>query len=279
MERYPSVDTDTLMGISLEMADLAAPPPDSAVYYPGSGIRRVLIGVDIGPGELLFARQYGFDAVIAHHPLGLVDAWRCYRTHVDHMIRAGVPRAEAEAAIAPRLEALQLRGQSENFDRMGSLARLLDMPLLNIHQPLDEVGRRLLQATIDSCLAAHDGATLREVADALDALPAFRAAPTRVLIPLGDPDAPAGRVVMSLGAYTNGGHAVAAAYFRHGVDTVAYIHLDPAELAALRAGGRGQLLVTGHIAGDAVGINAYIERLEAMGLEVVRISGAIAGTA
>jgi hypothetical protein len=84
-------------------------------------------------------------------------------------------------------------------------------------------------------------------------------------------------MVMSHGAYTNGGFDVAGAYYRHGVDTVAYIHIDPAELARIRAAGTGQLLLTGHIASDAVGINVYIRALEALGLEVGRLSGAIAG--
>jgi hypothetical protein len=276
MHGHISIDTDALMGIANELAGFAETPADSTIYYPGVGIRKVLLGIDIGAGELLYARQYGFDAVIAHHPLGLVDAWRCFAAHVEQLVGAGVPREEATAAVAPRLEALALRAQAENFDRLTSLARLLDMPLLNIHQPLDEVGRRILQQTIDACLA-HSAATLRDLADALEALPEFRAAPTSVRIALGEPAAPAGRVVMSHAAYTNGGAAVASAYFRHGVDTLAYIHLDPADLAPLRAAGTGQLLVTGHIASDAVGLNPYVARLEELGVAVVRISGALAG--
>lgn len=277
MNGHGSIDTDALMAIATELAGFTQVPPDSAIYHPGVGIRRLLIGIDIGAGELLYARQYGFDAVIAHHPLGLVDAWRCFAAHVEHLVHAGVPREEAAAAVAPRLEALALRGQAENFDRLTSLARLLDVPLLNIHQPLDEIGRRILQQTIDACLARAGTATLRDVAEALEALPEFRAAPTRVRIALGDPAAPAGHVVMSHAAYTNGGAAVASAYFRHGVDTVVTIHLDPMDLAGLRATGRGQVLVSGHIASDAVGLNPYIARLEQIGIEVVRISGALSG--
>jgi hypothetical protein len=265
------------MAAANELVGFDQTPPDSAIYHPGHGIRKVLIGVDIGAGELLFARQYGFDAVIAHHPIGLVDAWRCYRTHVDHLMREGVPREEAETAIAVRLEALAVRGQAENFDRLTSLARLLDVPLINVHQAPDEVGRRILQGVIDACLAGNPDASLAEVAAAFERLPEFQAAPTRVQVLVGEPAARAGRTVMSLGAYTNGGHVVADTYFRHGVNTVCYIHIDPAELAPLRADGRGQVLVTGHIAGDAVGLNVYIRRLEELGLEVVRISGAIAG--
>ena len=277
MEGPLSVDTEMLMGIANEMADLERTPPDSAIYHPGHGIRRVLLGVDISAGELLYARQAGCDAVIAHHPLGLVDAWQCFRTHVEQMMRAGVPREAAEAAIAERLDLLAVRGQSENFDRLTSLAKLLDMPLLNIHQALDEVGRRIFQETIDAALEDNPEATLAELAGAMAQLPELLASPTRVLIAKGEPQARAGRTVMSLGAYTNGGYPVASAYYQHGVDTVAYIHIDPADLVRLRAAPRGQLLITGHYASDAVGINRYIARIEELGVEVVRVSGAIAG--
>jgi hypothetical protein len=277
MDQHGAFDTDALMGIANDLAGLRETPPDSAIYYPGRGIRRVLIGVDISAGELVFARQFGFDAVIAHHPIGLVDAWQCFRTHVEHLTRAGVPGQEAEQAIAGRLEALQLRGQAENFDRLTSLACLLDMPLLNIHQPLDEVGRRILQEVMDDCSRHNPDVTLHEVAGAFAALPEFRASPTHVSIAVGEPAARAGRMVMSHGAYTNGGFDIASAYYRHGVDTVAYIHIDPAELGRLKSAGAGQLLIAGHIASDAVGINVYIRALEALGIEVVRVSGAIAG--
>jgi hypothetical protein len=259
------------MGIALELAGFAEIPSDSAIYYPGAGIRKVLIGIDIGAGELLYARQYGFDAVIAHQPLGLVGAWRCFAAHVEQMVGAGVPREEAEAAVAPRMEALALHGQTVNFDRVSGLARLLDMPLLNIHQPLDEVGRRVLQGTIDACLTATPAAIVRDLANALDGLPEFRMAPTRVRIALGEAGAPAGRVVMSHAAYASGGAAVASAYFRHGIDTVAYLDLDPVELAQLRAGSTGQLLVTGRVAGASMGLNPFIAHLEELGIEVVRI--------
>lgn len=33
------------------------------------------------------------------------------------------------------------------------------------------------------------------------------------------------------------------------------------------------LIISGHIASDVVGINPFIERLESMGVEVIRVSG------
>jgi hypothetical protein len=97
-------------------------------------------------------------------------------------------------------------------------------------------------------------------------------------VALGAWDAPAGRVVVSHGAYTNGGYHVARAYLTHGVNTVCSIHFPLEDAQRLAAEGvRGNILVMGHIAGDSVGINPYVARLRADGLEVTTFSGVIGG--
>ena len=56
---------------SARLAGCDAVPSDSQVYVEApSDVRRVLFGVDISLAEVLWAQQNGFDAVIAHHPLG-----------------------------------------------------------------------------------------------------------------------------------------------------------------------------------------------------------------
>jgi len=57
------------------------------------------------------------------------------------------------------------------------------------------------------------------------------------------------------------------------VRTVLYIHIAPEEAERLRREGGGNLIVTGHIASDLVGINRYVQALEERGVEVVRMSG------
>ncbi len=270
-----AVTTERLMQLALDLVGWSEIPPDSAVYYPGSRISHVLMGIDVGAGELFMARQLGFHAVIAHHPAGFTGPiWEVYRYHVRQMVAAGVPADEAEAAVAARVRDLQMRAQMENYDHVPSVARLLEMPFLNIHAPLDELGRRMMQAKIDERLAFQPPATVREVRDALLELPAYRAAKTEMLLALGAWDAPAGRVVVSHGAYTNGGYPVARAYFQHGVGTVCCIHFPPDDARRLADEGiQGNLLVMGHIAGDSVGILPYIARLRQEGLEVQMFSG------
>jgi hypothetical protein len=275
-----AVTTERLMELALEMVDWQDIPPDSAIYYPGTRISHLLMGIDVGAGELFMARQLGFHAVIAHHPAGYTGpTWEVYRYHVRQMLAAGVPEDQAEAAVAGRVRDLQARAQMQNYDHVSSVARLLELPFLNIHAPLDELGRRIMQEKIDARLAKAPDSTVRDMRSALLELPAYRASKTEMLTALGDWDAPAGRVVVSHGAYTNGGYHVARAYFLNGVNTICCIHFPPEDAQRLKNEGiRGNLLVMGHIAGDSVGILPYVARLRQEGLEVQTFSGIIGGS-
>lgn len=267
--------TEQIMQMALDLVGLEQVPGDSAIYHRGSGIRRVLFGIDISTAELHTAKQLGFDAVIAHHPpmLAAIPAWQVYRRHIDLMIAAGVPEAAAKAAVLPRVESMAAGYQSANHDHFPSIARLLQMPFMNIHCPLDELGRRIMQATVDRCLEQDPEASLQDVVDALNQLPEFQQAFTQVEVAAGDPSAPAGRVIVAHGALTNGGYPVASTYFAHGIPTVLYIHVPHADLQKIRAEAKGQLLVSGHISSDLVGINPFVSRLREAGLDVTTISG------
>ena len=274
-----AVTTEHLMHVALEMAGWDAIPGDCAIYNPGTRISHVLMGIDVGVAELFMARQLGYHAVIAHHPAGYAGPfWDVYHLHVNQMVAAGVPAAVAEQAVAARIEGFKAAAQRENYDHAASVARLLEMPFLNIHSPLDEVGRRIMQQAVDDQLASKSDSTVADVRDALLKLPEFAAARTQMQNPLGSWDAPAGKVVVSHGAYTNGAYPVARAYLTNGVQTVCCIHFPLEDAQRLAAEGvQGNILVMGHIAGDSVGINPYVARLRESGLEVTTFSGIIGG--
>ncbi len=267
--------TEAIMQMALDMVGMHDIPGDSAIYHRGEGIKKVLFGIDIGTAELAMAKQLGYDAVIAHHPpmTTAIPAWEVYLRHIDLLTQAGVPREAAEAAVLPRAQSMEAAFQSANHDHYPSIARLLDMPFMNIHCPLDELGRRIMQQTIDACLASNANATLGDVVDALNALPEFANAFTKIDIAIGDAKAPAKKVVVAHGALTNGGYDVANTYFEHGIPTVLYIHIPYADLQRLRKEAKGQLIVSGHISSDLVGINPFVQRLRDAGIEVTTISG------
>jgi hypothetical protein len=94
------------------------------------------------------------------------------------------------------------------------------------------------------------------------------------MVPVGTVDRPLGKLAVVHGAGTNGGARIAQAYLDHGVGTVLYIHCAADEVARLRDSGvEGNLIVSGHIASDLLGINRYVTEIEQRGVEVVRMSG------
>jgi len=268
------MNTDQIMQIALDLVGFSEIPGDSTIYVPGDNIQRAAIGIDMEAPELLLARQIGAQCVIAHHPAGGTAFSRyneVIRKHIDLMVNAGVPHPAAEEALQPLLQKTSVLMHKKNHDHNPSVARFLDMPYMNVHNPCDELGRRIMHDTIQAHLTATS--TLQNVVDALMTLAEFQQAHTRIAIRMGKPETPAGRVVVAHGAGTNGGASVAKAYFDHGIDTVVYIHIDPEELEKLRRSARGNLIISGHIASDAVGLNPFIRTLENKGLEVIRMSG------
>lgn len=273
----PGLGTSEIMSLALDMADMLRPPADSAIYVEGSELKKVMFGIDIGAAELLLARQLGCDGVIAHHPAGgsaKLDYPEVLTRHVELMVEHGVPTPAAREAIQGLVTRALLRAQAENFDHVPSVARLLEMPFLNVHLPLDEVGRRMMVETIDAHLETLDRpALVQDAIDALIEMPEFAQAETRIMVPVGAVDRPLGRIAVVHGAGTNGGYSVARAYFQAGVDTVLYIHVNPEDAQRLRNETNGNLIVSGHIASDLVGINPFVAKLEENGVEVIRMSG------
>jgi hypothetical protein len=269
-----AVTTDDLLRIALDLVGYRDIPADSAIHHPASGIRRVIFALDVDGSTLLFAKQSGYDCVISHHPMEqLPNAGAVYARHVQTMMTHGVPEAAARAAVTGRLEELMFAGHPYNFDRVTSVARALDIGFVNIHNPLDELGRRRMQAHVDDFLAAQPAAAVGAVAESLRALPEFRDNPVEVSVRAGSADAPAGRVAVVHGAYTNGGYAVPATLFQHGIPTVLMIHIAPPELARLRQENRGNLIITGHVGGDSMGFTPYLRALRERGLEVRTLGG------
>jgi len=266
--------TDEIMELALKMAGLDEVPADTAIYIEGKSVNKLLFGIDAGVPELLLARQLGCDAVISHHPQGgsaLINLHRVFGRHVQQMIEAGVPLKEAEEAVRKKQVALEVEIHSRNYDHAVSVARLLKMPYMNIHLPLDEIGRQRMMKQIQSTTEKTPKTRVGDVVASLNKLPEFKRAQTEIKIRLGKASNKAGKVVVSHAAGTNGGYEVAKTYFKHGVGTVVYIHISSADLELLRKEGVGNLIITGHIASDSVGINPFLSALEQKGISIVKI--------
>jgi hypothetical protein len=188
-----------------------------------------------------------------------------------------VPRPVADAAVREMQEDRELRAHAENYDRLPSIARLLGIGLMCIHNPCDEIGRRVMDETLRAKLKPNP--RVRDAIDTLYAIPEFQAAKTRIAVRMGKIDNPLGKWAVHHGAGTNGGLPVARAAFEHGIDTVFYIHIDAGALRRVwelfgREGSKN-LVVTGHVASDSVGINELVRELRTRGVRVDTYSGIV----
>lgn len=255
-------------------------PADSQVYVEApADVRRVLVGVDIDVGELLYARDSGYDAVIAHHPVGEHARMRLAEVvcrQVEQMTAEGIAESVASAAVARRLGAVRRQAHMSNHNRVVDTARLIGMPLCNVHLACDILTREV----IAGLLAArdHPAATVGEAIGWLGEIPEMAAALTRPEAWIGDPAAALGRWTVAIAGGINGGHPVFREYYAVGIDTILAMHIAEPDLAALQDEvDRGKnLVITGHMAADSIGINLMIEGLEERGIEVTRTSGVIA---
>jgi len=266
---------------SARLAGCDEVPADSQVYVESPGdVRRVLFGIDVDGTELLWAQQAGFDAVIAHHPVGehaRMDFAKVVHRQVDMMVAEGIDRDVAERAVASRLDRIHRNDHMGNYNRIVDTARLIGMPLCNVHLACDIIGR---QEIVDLLGARADGDTrVGDVIEWLVEYPEMEAALTRPEAWIGDPSARLGRWVVAMAGGTNGGYPVFREYYRAGVDTVLAMHIPEDDLLKLRAEAptNANLLVTGHMATDSIGINRVIDGMESQGIEVTRTSGIIAG--
>jgi putative NIF3 family GTP cyclohydrolase 1 type 2 len=263
------MDTQQIMRTSLKLAGFKSIPADSEVHVKGRRIRKVLVSIDVGVAELLLARDLGCDAVIAHHPAGgkaRIDGYKVFLRHFDQLKAAEVPENIAREALQPKLRVLELQHHPDNYDQTASAAKRLRIPLMSIHSPCDEIGRKMIQ---NSLKGVDENSTVKDVVSRIARFPEFRKAATKIEIRLGSPKRRAGKVAISHAAYTNGGYEIAKTYFQNGIGTLSYIHIAEPDLTKLAKETSGNLIVLGHIASDWLGINALLRELEKKGVEPI----------
>ena len=271
------LSTEEILQLSLDLVGWDDVPGDSTVYVPGTDIETALVGIDLNSPEVQLAHREGYDLALAHHPAGgdaRLNFGQVLDTQIEFMVDHGVPEDRAASAIKDLRRNVAHTAHASNYRHDPSVAELISQPYMNVHLAPDELGRRAFVNVIDELPA---DATVSDLKVAFgDAFPEIRTAKTDVETRVGRDDNQLGTVAVHHAAGTNGGASVARAYFDHGVDTVLYIHVGGSDTKELQEayGDEKNLIVTGHIASDAIGMNVFIDALEEKGVACTTISGA-----
>jgi hypothetical protein len=267
-----------IMALTNRLAGCAQTPPDSEVYLDGD-VRRVLVGIDVDVGELLLAKSLGVDGVIAHHPVGSkarLGLPAVIERHEAQMIAEGIPAEVAHEKMLARQRPVAHALHTTNYDRVVDAARQLNLPTMNIHLAADIIGR---QYFIDFVRRVVDGkaTTVGGLIGELKTIPEMEASLVQPELWLGESQNPVGRWIVQMAAGTNGGAPVFRTYYERGITTILAMHIDDRdlqELEQLQLPG-ANLVITGHMPSDSIGMNRVIDALEKQGLEVIAGSGVI----
>src|SRR6266581_8035188 len=218
------LDTQQIMKTALRLAHFNSIPADSEIHIRGRRLRKLLVSIDVGVGELLLAKDLGCDGVIAHHPTGgtaQLEGYKVFLRHVEQMKAAGVPAEVAREAVKNKYRVLDIQHHPENYDQTTSAAKKLGIPLATIHSPCDEIGRRMM---VQATKGLGEKATVRELVSRIGAFPEFKKAETKIEVRLGSPENRAGKVAISHACYTNGGFDTAASTSQRPTSNTALTH-------------------------------------------------------
>ena len=209
------INTDEIMRIALDLAGYRSVPADSAIHVNGSRINKVFVTIDITLAELIFAKNIGCDAVVTHHPIGssALNFYKVFDRHIDYMVENGIPKESACCAVMSLKERARIKAHAHIYKQIVDEAKLLRMPLVNIHQPCDEIMRKIIYETIISGKTEF----VSQIIDSIANIPEFSRAETKIMVCHGDREAKAGRWALVVAAGTNGGFHIAKEYYKHDV--------------------------------------------------------------
>src|SRR5213076_3260847 len=145
------MDSQEILALALHLANQSEVPADTTINVPARDVRKVLFGIDVDAADLLFAKEKGYDLVIAHHPTGgsaVLGLPEVFAKHASILTSHGVPKEAADAAVREMQEEREPRVHAENYDHLPSMARMIGIGLMCIHNPCDEIGRRLMDEAL-----------------------------------------------------------------------------------------------------------------------------------
>ena len=256
---------------------LVNPYMDSGVWVDnGQPVKKVLAGIDISGAELLAAKEIKADTILSHHPLGrgLAVLDEVMHLQADVLAMYGVPINVAESLLRLRVSEVGRGVHAVNHYKTVDAARLLNINLLNVHTPCDNLVASFLKQEVERKKPEYIG----ELIDIIKNIGEYkRSAELGVPLKLfaGTEENRAGRIAFTeITGGTEGSKDIYQALSTAGVGTIVAMHLSEehrknAEAAHLN------VLVAPHIASDSLGMNLFLDELEKKGIEIIPCSGLI----
>lgn len=256
------------------------PYGDSRLLYgdPEREVSRVLAGVDMETGEVLLAdrisgRGQKIDLIIAHHPEGkaMSALYQVMRLQEDVLAKFGVPINVAEGIMSSRINEVKLGLMPLNHNRAVDAARLLDIPIMCVHTPADNLVNDFVQSMMDE----KQPETLNDVVKLLKGIPEYAEAVNYNAGPaivIGNKEKRAGRVMVDMTGGTSGSEDAYAKLSAAGVGTLIVMHIGEKHRKEAEKN-HVNVIIAGHMASDSLGLNLFLDEIVRRGVEVIPCAG------
>ncbi len=241
-------------------------------------ITGVLAGIDVEVPEVLLADRLNekgerINLLLAHHPEGsaLAALPEVMAMQADIWGKLGVPINIGDVLIDKRMKEVHRALLPLNHNRAVDAACLLGFAFMTIHTPADNLLTSFLQKIFDE----EKPYTVKDIMDRLRKIPEYNyaakdsAGPT---ILVGEPDRRAGKVVVDMTGGTEGPEEAIERLADAGVGTLVGMHMGD-KLRKRAEKHHINVVIAGHIASDAVGINLFLDELEKKGVKIIVCSG------
>ncbi len=239
---------------------------------------RFMWGIDITPSEILLAdrlREKGqrIDAVVAHHPNGksktpFPEVMMQMTAMFGNM---GMDPEKAHQLVKERMDQVLRNMQGFNYNQTADAARMLDIPFFNVHAPADN----MVEEYMVNKMRDLQPNSLQDIIDSLYSEPEVRMAAksnSPPIIVVGEPGNECGKVMVKMNGGTSFSKETYQALADSGVKTIVAMHYPDDHFDKAKEAGIN-LIISGHMASDSIGVNLICDIWEKDGIEVIPCSG------
>lgn len=261
---------------------LTNPYSDTRIFAgdPKRNVKKILAGIDSDATEILLADRLnqkgeGIDLVIGHHPVGIALAGLhdVMDLQVDAGAEIGAPINVLHALMSERQDDIKRKIHPSNHNQVTDTARLLGIPLMNLHTAWDNLGDKFMK----DYLAGKAFDRVGEIIEYLMEIPEYQEAikgRNGPEIVSGNSKSRAGKVVAIFTGGTNPSKEFYVELAKAGVGTLVDMHIPEDALKELKKL-HMNVINAGHMASDSIGANIFFDVLEGKGIEVIPCSGLI----
>ena len=178
----------------------------------------------------------------------------------------------AESLMESRAKEVEVSVGVANYERVVDAARLLGNTMMCVHTPCDNLVTGFMTRLMEK---EAPGGTLDDVCKLIRSVPEYAYSakcgnPPNIVA--GSPSRTAGKIFVDFTGGTGGPKEYVKALSDAGISTILCMHARK-EVIDLAKETHINVVIAGHMASDSVGLNLFLDRLEAAGVELLPCSG------